>query len=174
MASITYRQLFEAVHSADSITNVENAYEVCLAEIRVHYNIAEEENIPKGISRQSPRQLNIFFIVYERSGKKCSRCKDYFMKDYKEWLDQTLVFNDEIETLLALHCIIKTDPAMSDDMDEDVLGTSQGANMARPARTGTLFYIIPKKRKAQNHLEDRGPEELLYAASQSVYKKNAI
>ena len=46
MASITYRQLFEAVHSADSITNVENAYEV--SEIRVHYNIAEEENIPKG------------------------------------------------------------------------------------------------------------------------------
>ena len=46
MASITYRQLFEAVHSADSVTNVENAYEVCLAEIgaelRVHYNTAEE------------------------------------------------------------------------------------------------------------------------------------
>ena len=50
MASITYRQLFEAVHS---ITNVENAYEVYLAEIRVHYHdykIAEEENIPKGHS----------------------------------------------------------------------------------------------------------------------------
>ena len=50
MASITYRQLFEAVHSADSVTNVENAYEVCLAEIRVHYDTAEEENMPKRTS----------------------------------------------------------------------------------------------------------------------------
>ena len=173
MASITYRQLFEAVHSADSVTNVENAYEVCLAEIRVHYYTAEEETYQKDISRETPRHLNIFFIVYKRSGKSVVRCKDYFMKDCKEWLDQTLVFNDEIETFFGQHCIIETDPAMSDDIDEDVPGTSQEANMGHLAKNWDTLSHRSKKRKAQNLLEDRGPEELWYATSQGVYKKNA-
>ena len=173
MASITYRQLFEAVHSADSITNVENAYKVCLAEIRVHYNIAEEENIPKGHLTSISKATKCFLHRFREKRKKCSRCKDYFMKDYKEWLDQTLVFNDEIETFLAQHCIIETDPAVSDDMDEDLPGTSQEANMGRPAKNWDSLSHRSKKRKAQNLLEDRGPEELLYAASQGVYKKNA-
>ena len=55
--------------------------------------------------------------------------------------------NDEIETFFAQHCIIETAPAMSDEMDEDVPGTSQEANMERPARTGTLFHIVPRKEK---------------------------
>ena len=95
------------------------------------------------------------------------------MKDYKEWLDQTLVFNDEIETFFGQHCIIATDPAMSDNMDEDVPGTSQEANMGHPAKNWDTLSYRSKKRKAQNLLEDRGPEELLYAAPQGVYKKNA-
>ena len=95
------------------------------------------------------------------------------MNDYKEWLDQTLVFNDEIETFFGQHCIIETDPAVSDDMDEDVPGTSQEANMGHPAKNWDTLSHRSKKRKVQNLLEDRGPEELLYAASQGVYKKNA-
>ena len=95
------------------------------------------------------------------------------MKDYKEWLDQTLVFNDEIETFFGQHCITETDPAMLDDMDEDVPGTSQEANMGHPAKNWDTLSHRSKKRKAQNLLEDRGPEEVLYAASQGVYKKNA-
>ena len=62
---------------------------------------------------------------------------------------------------------------MSDDMDEDVPGTSQEANMGHPAKNWDTLSHRSKKRKAQNLLEDRGPEELLHPASQGVYKKNA-
>ena len=71
MASITYRQLFEAVHSADSVTNVENAYEVCLAEIRVHYSTAEEENIPKGHLTSISKTSKFLYRLQEK-WKKCS------------------------------------------------------------------------------------------------------
>ena len=62
---------------------------------------------------------------------------------------QTLVLNDEIETFFGQHCIVETDPAMSDDIDEDVPGTSQEANMGHHVqlRTGTLFHIVPRKEK---------------------------
>ena len=150
MASITYiSSTIQSCSSADSVTNVENAYEVCLAEIRVHFNTAEEENIPKDISRQSPRHLNIFFIVFKRSEKSVVRCKDYFMKDYKEWLDQTLVFNVKIETFLAnivsskliLLCQI-TWMKMCQAHHKKPIWDIQ-------LRTGTLFHIVPRKKKSK-------------------------
>ena len=78
MASITYRQLFEAVHSADSVTNVENAYEVCLAEIRVHYNTAEEENITKGHLTSIAKTSKYFLYRLQEKWKKCSSLQGLF------------------------------------------------------------------------------------------------
>ena len=40
------------------------------------------------------------------------------------------------------------DPAMSDDMDEDVPGTSQEANMGHPAKNWDTLSHRSKKRKA--------------------------
>ena len=69
------------------------------------------------------------------------------MSECKEWLDlEALVFSDEIETFLAQHCNTKTDPVMSDDMDEDKPSTSQEANIWDvQLRTGNLFHIVPRK-----------------------------
>ena len=62
----------------------------------------------------------MFSLSFTREVEKCSRWKNYLLKDYKEWLDQTLVFSNEIEKFLDQHCIIETDdPAMSDDVDKD-------------------------------------------------------
>ena len=80
MASITYRQLFEAVHSADSVTNVENAYAVSLAEIRVHYmyNTVEEQNIPKGHLTSISKTSKYFLYRLQEKWKKCSSLQGLF------------------------------------------------------------------------------------------------
>ena len=71
MASISHKQLFEAVHSAGLITNIEMAYDVCLGELRVHYNVGDEDNIPQQLLKNTSDTIKQFLYRLRKKWYKC-------------------------------------------------------------------------------------------------------
>ena len=69
---------------------VDNAYKVCLPQTHVHYNIVEQESIPKGHLIAVSKTTIDFLYHLRKKWRKCSRSKDYFMKAYKDGLTKHL------------------------------------------------------------------------------------
>lgn len=162
--SISRKQVYEAVHSSGTLTNID---EGCQASISALCELHHCQTLPEDIVKKMSKTIKSFLYRLRERWDKCGRYHDYFIRDNNEWLKKELSFDSEVISFLDENEATNREP----QLEEETAGTS--ARGRPPVPEWDNLSKRSKRRKAQELLEGSQPEELIFAASQGVYKKNA-
>ena len=164
MASISRRKVFEILHSAGVIADIQLAKEKSMTFLYEYYGVVKSD-VPEHIDQLTSKSTQDFSYKLRQRWSKSNRTLENFLDKNREWLDSNL-FSDEVNSYF------------SKGMDEDVPSTSAvpdtslPSNAGRPSKDWESLSKRSRQRQATDLLSQKKPLELLYTASQGFYKKN--
>ena len=170
MATISRRQLFEIVHAASLISDIEAACKLCTDHVLNLYSV-NQSAFTEGILSRTCSQLKDFLYELKRRWGFSKRTVTTFLRKNKSWLGKDIIFSVEISNVLTIKNKEDTSSTSAKSL-QDPEETSEDPRVGRPTKEWGDLSERSRKRKAQEMLSHTEPTELLYAASQGAYKKN--
>lgn len=153
---LSRRKLFEIAHSGGYLNDSKLCLEKLIHFVSQHYGISEEE-----IHIHFSKSIRSFISKCWIKWKSTNRTLNTFLRNYGDWLDSS-VFSEKDITLL-----MQSIPGTSSQ-----LPAASAMVVGRPSKDWQSLSKRSKQRKANVLLSQTEPPELVFAASQGVYKKN--
>ena len=145
IATISRRQLFEIVHAANSITNMEAACKPCMNHVLDHYSVNQSAFSEHYSTTCS--QLKDFLRELKRRWDWSNRTLNVFLQKNKSWLDKDITFPVEISNVLT-NKSRENIPSTSAECLQDTEETSEES---RVGRSTNAWHDLSEDHRREKH-----------------------
>ena len=132
MATISRSQLFEIVHAANSIANIEAACKLCMNHVLDHHSV-NQAAFSEGLYSTTYSQLKGFLHELKRRWGWSNRIVNVFLQKKKSWLDKDITFSVEMSNVL-INKSRENIPSTSAECLQDPEEISEESRVGRPTK----------------------------------------